>query len=279
MSLAAPDSNALVYGSKMAAKVDSALIQDGFQIYHHTFFFTLRQAQGKPQISWTVVQQGMNTKSQTARRYHWHSKSVKYLINEPHSCIVSQLKFKNVLNLTAGESDKNREISTELVSQNFNTLMKDIKLISRHQTPLSQMVEFESQGRQLKLLNLEPVEFYSHPVEAEDFYQSRYLQKILWELCDQKPETYEKMVAMRGVGPKTVRALALVAEVIYGAKPSYSDPARYSFAHGGKDATPYPIDRPIYDHTIRKMAEYVRKTSLPLLEKQRIIRDLKPQNI
>lgn len=85
------------------------------------------------------------------------------------------------------------------------------------------------------------------------------MERILWKLCDETPENYEKLLATEGVGPKTIRALALVSEIIYGAKPSYRDPARYSFAHGGKDATPYPINRRTYDQTIQKMEEISRK--------------------
>ncbi|MDD5430844.1 MAG: DUF763 domain-containing protein [Candidatus Pacebacteria bacterium] len=244
--------NSLAYNSKMAAKVDSALIQDGFQIYHHAFFFTDSGA-------WTVVQQGMNAGEGSARRYHWHSASAKDLINEPHSGIASQLKIDNVLNMTAGESGKNRQISTELVSQNFGTLMKDIKILRKYFTPYSQMAEIAAGQQRLKFMNLENIEFNYHPVVKEDFSKSRYLEKILWELCDRKPENYEKLLAMEGVGPKTIRALALVAEIIYGAKPSYEDPARYSFAHGGKDATPYPVDTETYDQTIEKLKSYVGK--------------------
>jgi hypothetical protein len=243
---------ALVYNSKMAAKVDSSLVQDGFQIYHHAFFFTKNGA-------WTVVQQGMNIQEQSARRYHWFSNDVKDLINEPHSGISSNQKVKEVLNMTASQSSQNRGLSTELVSQSFNTLMKDITLLRKYYTPLSQTVTVGNSKQQLTLLNLETKEFNWHPVVHEDFSKSKYLEKILWLLCDRQPENYEKLLATPGVGPKTIRALALVAEVIYGAKPSYEDPARYSFAHGGKDATPYPVDRETYDQTINKLRSLIKK--------------------
>lgn len=243
--------NALVYNSKMAAKVDSSLVQDGFQIYHHSFFFSKNGA-------WTVVQQGMNTQEQSARRYHWYSKDLKDLIEEPHSGITSDLKIKQVLDMTANKSKQNRGLSTELVSQSFNTLMKDITLLRKYYTPVSQMVKIQNGKEQLTLLNLENKEFVWHPVVTEDFSKSKYLEKILWRLCDQQPGNYEKLLATPGVGPKTIRALALVAEVIYGAKPSYEDPARYSFAHGGKDATPYPVDQDTYDQTIEKLKRFVK---------------------
>jgi hypothetical protein len=119
-------------------------------------------------------------------------------------------------------------------------------------------------------LNLENKEFDTHPVVNEDFSKSKYLEKILWKVCDVKPENYEKLLSLQGVGPKTMRALALVGEVIYGAKPSYEDPARYSFAHGGKDATPYPVDRITYDKTIKTMQELVSKSRISPLEKKKI---------
>jgi hypothetical protein len=255
--LALPDAaaNALVYNSKMSAKVDSSLVQDGYQLYHHAFFFTRSGA-------WTVVQQGMNETTATARRYHWHSKQPKDLINEPHSGIAAQARARCALNMTAGESAKSRAMSTELVGQNYATLMRDITLLRRYSTPVSKMARLKTPEGQLSLLELAPVEFKYHPVLHEDFRKSKYLEKILWKLCDEHPESYEKLLATPGVGPKTIRALALVAEVIYGARPSYEDPARYSFAHGGKDATPFPIDRRTYDKTIdimRRVRERTRR--------------------
>ncbi len=252
IALPEKSANALVYNSKMAAKVDSSLVQDGFQIYHHAFFFSKNGA-------WTVVQQGMNIQNQSARRYHWYSKDLKDLIEEPHSGITSNLKVKNVLDMTAQKSNKNRGLGTELVSQSFNALMKDITLLRKYCTPWSQIAKLSNGKEQLTLLNLENKEFVWHPVVNEDFSKSEYLEKILWRLCDERPENYEKLLATPGVGPKTIRALALVAEVIYGAKPSYDDPARYSFAHGGKDATPYLVDQQTYDETIEKLKKFVKK--------------------
>jgi len=103
---------------------------------------------------------------------------------------------------------------------------------------------------------------------------NRYLQKILYHLTEAKPKNYENLLAIYGVGPKTIRALALVAEVIYGAKPSYEDPARYSFALGGKDNTPYPIDRASYDETINTLKNLIKKTKLPIIEKDKIIKNI-----
>jgi hypothetical protein len=130
---------------------------------------------------------------------------------------------------------------------------------------------FEDNRTTLTLLNLESREFKNHPVVNEDFSKSKYLEKILAAATDAKPKTYEELVALPGVGPKTVRALALIGEVIYGAAPSYEDPARYSFAHGGKDATPYPVDRDTYDETIAMLASAVGKTTISSTEKNQAL--------
>ena len=262
------NARALVYNSRMAAKVDSSLLQDGYQIYHHSFFFTRTGA-------WTVVQQGMNTISQSARRYHWHSKNIKDLIREPHSGIASQARGAKVLNLTALASETNRQTCLDLLKEGFDAILKDFQIMAKYATPLSQAVKISQGQQQFSFLNLENKEFRRHPVVAEDFSRNKYLQKILWRLCGECPESYEKFIAAPGVGPKTVRALALTAEVIYGAQPSYADPARYSFAHGGKDATPYPVDRETFDQTIETMKKFVARARLPFWEKQKIEERLK----
>jgi len=296
----------LVYNSRMAAKVDSSLLQDGFQIYHHSFFFT-RDG------SWAVVQQGMNKQNQTARRYHWFSETLKFqpplapqeaghsplvsqsvtgkaplsppvsqseiggvrggMVCEPHFGIVSQLRFP-FLNLVSKDSQKTRDLSVDLVESGYRTLINDIEILRRHSSSLHKMMEVKIGQNQLKLLKLNNCEFHHHAVETEDFSKSRYLEKILAKLCYKKPSNYESLLSEEGVGPKTMRALALVGEVIYGAKPSYEDPARYSFAFGGKDATPYPVDRKTYDEAIQVMKKAVNQTKLPFYEKSKIIREL-----
>jgi hypothetical protein len=264
----------LVYNSKMSAKVDSALVQDGFQLYHHSFFFSLhREPLKKDSIgAWAVVQQGMNVEKGAARRYHWFSEDIKDLIEEPHSGISSQAVMKTVLDMTSHRSGKTRDISTELVQAGYAPLMKDINLLRKYASPLSQMAKFgSSDGSTLTLMNLETKEFKYHPVVHENFSKSKYLEKVLAQVTEQKPKTYEELVSLKGVGPKTVRALALVGEVIYGAAPSYEDPARYSFAHGGKDATPYPVDRETYDQTIAILGRAVQKTKLSPDEKRKAL--------
>ncbi len=292
LSLSGEKTENLVYNSKMSAKVDSSLIQDGYQIYHHSFIFSKNGA-------WAVVQQGMNIEEQTARRYHWFSDDIKDLIVEPHAGIASQRisTLNNTLNMSSKKSDKNRQISTELVNSNFKTIMKDIEILRRHSSDLSQMISFREKGLDSRLrgndregesdrfegdkttlISLSRKEFKTHPVMAENFGKSKYLEKILHQLTDEKPENYENLLATKGVGPKTIRALSLVSEIIYGADASYEDPARYSFAHGGKDATPYPVDKETYDKTITTLQEVVRKTRINSLEKEKIYKRLSPSS-
>lgn len=262
LSLSERETQNLVYNSRMSAKVDSALVQDGFQIYHHSFFFSKNGA-------WTVVQQGMNSETQRARRYHWFSESAHDLVCEPHSGISSEVVLPKVLNLTAGKSEKTRKTSVELIHGGFRSLMKDVEILRKHSSELSKMISFRSGKEQWTLLQLRNVEFRYHPVLEENFSKSKYLEKILAKLADEKPGNYEKLLATEGVGPKTIRALSLVAEIIYGAKPSYEDPARYSFAHGGKDATPFPVDRKTYDQSIEILRDVVRKTRIEPTEKNK----------
>jgi len=257
----------LVYNSKMSAKVDSALVQDGFQLYHHSFFFSKNGA-------WAVVQQGMNQTLRAARRYHWHSETARDIVCEPHAGISSTALLSNALNLVAKQSEKTRKLSTELVRSGFKPLMKEITLLRKYYSPISKSIAYDTPKGQLSFLHLENVEFKTHPVIHEDFAKSKYLERILSRVTEISPENYEKLLAIEGVGPKTMRALALVAEVIYGARPSYEDPARYSFAHGGKDATPYPVHRQIYDQTIAMMERAIKKTTLSIQDKNRALKRL-----
>lgn len=255
----------LVYSSKMSAKVDSSLIQDGYTLYHHAFFFSKNG-------SWTVVQQGMNTANSTARRYHWYSNAFDSFVNEPHTGIASQLFGKKTLNLVSKASFKNRKVSLELANSGYLTLMKDIQILRRHSSELTKMITLKSGDEQLTIASIAGLEFKHHEVEHEDFSKSKYLDKILALVSEQKPENYEQLVEIKGVGGKTMRALSLVSEVIYGADPSYEDPARYSFAHGGKDATPYPVDKVTYDKTIQVLQSAVRKAKINPVEKDKALR-------
>ena len=247
----------LIYASKMVAKVDSCLIQNlqtPFQLYHHNFIFTKNG-------QWCVVQQAMAPEIQKARRYHWLSLKVQDFTQEPHSAIVSNIKLKP-LNLTAKESRGNKEISTELVKDEPKTFLKDIKLISEKQNSLIKQRRLPGFCE----MELKDVEFRHHPVEKEKFDLKR-LEKTIFSAAEQKPQNFEELLSLKGVGPKTIRALSLVAEVIYGAKPSYEDPARYSFSVGGKDGTPFFVRKDVYDNLLEVMDKGIKKSKISNREK------------
>ncbi len=249
----------LVYASKISAKVDSSCIQNlknPFQIYHHNLIFS-KSGQ------WTVIQQGMATEIQKARRYHWLSSKVRDFVEEPHSGIISDKKLKP-LNLVAKESKENKEISTEIVREEPKTFLKNLNLIQT------------KKSKNLTLMELYNKEFYWHPVVEEKFDLKR-LAKTIFFAQETQPRNFEELLSIKGVGPKTIRALSLVSEIIYGAKPSYEDPARYSFTHGGKDATPYPIDRDTYDKTIEALERGIQKSKISNREKIEAQRRLNAQ--
>jgi hypothetical protein len=204
----------------------------------------------------------MNTQLQKARRYHWLSLKIKNFTEEPHSGIVSDVKLKP-LNLVAKESRENKEISVELVREEPKTFLNDIKLISEKSSSLIKQKRLPGFCE----MELKDVEFYHHPVEKEKFDLKR-LKKTIEKAHFLKPENFEQLLMTEGVGPKTIRALSLVSEIIYGAKPSYEDPARYSFAHGGKDGTPYKVDRLTYDKTISVLEKGIEMAKISLKEKE-----------
>ncbi|MFQ5957628.1 MAG: DUF763 domain-containing protein [Candidatus Brocadiales bacterium] len=233
----------LVYNSRMSAKVDNVALQDGHQIYHHNIVFTKGGV-------WAVIQQGMNEERRSARRYHWLSSRVSNLVEEPHSAICAQSKA-DVLDMTARDSRKSREMSSQLVSSDINALLKDLKTMSEKQLVKPKEV-LDMPAR--------------HPIHRMDYNTSR-LEKILLNAHEHNPHGFEELLAIKGVGPKTIRALALVSELIYGARASVRDPARFSFAHGGKDGYPYPVDRETYDQTVAVLEAGIKKSQLGSSEK------------
>lgn len=232
----------LVYASRMSAKVDNAAVQDGYQLYHHTFIFT-KSGQ------WAVVQQGMNTENRWARRYHWLSDEVTDFVDEPHSGIISEHKEQSPLNMTAHQSSQARQISTAVAQDKPH---KTIKTVER-----------------LKTLHLPT----RHEILVKDLRPDS-LSRVLLKTYEHQPHNFEQLLGIRGVGPKTIRALALISELVYGAKPSYADPVRYSFAHGGKDGYPYPVNREQYDKSIEVLRKAVNQAKIGRTEKLEAIRRL-----
>jgi uncharacterized protein len=261
----------LIYASRMSAKVDSAAVQDGFTIYHHSFFFT-------PDGQWCVVQQGMNEQSGWARRYHWLAESVDDFVCEPHAAVQNlggdltegsrKEKEKGdhqllLLNMVAEEAEENRRGSAALVRENPDWLLNEIERFTEGPTLFAPA---------------------RHPVLKLDVNEKR-LKGILVAAHEHYPEDFETLLGLPGVGPATVRSLSLLAELIFQAPHSHRDPTKskpasadmndrvdqtvrlrrwadYSYAHGGKDGTPFPVDRDTYDKNITILTDAVQKAKL-----------------
>jgi hypothetical protein len=236
------DARPLVYASRTAAKVDSAAVQDGYQLYHHVFFFT---AGG----DWCVVQQGMSDANRMARRYHWLSERVTSFVDEPHQAVCCDARA-DTLNLVAHENEAVRRGSAELASE-----PPDVTLRAIERLPLLRMPA-------------------RHPLLPELDVASPYLEKILLKTYERAPADFESLLGIEGVGPKTLRALALASELVHGTPATMRDPARFSFAHGGKDGTPFPVDKLTYDKTIEILNKAINRSAIDRSEKVKAFRRL-----
>jgi len=232
------DGNYLVRCSKLAAKVDNTAIQDGFKLYLHSFIVS-------DEGQWAVVQQGMSNQSSTARRYHWHSPALTSFVEEPHTSIYG----------------KNTGIILNMVDKQAGPSRSSVMEISR-----------EEPGRMLAEIKklVMPVH---HDVRSKDVDLKR-LGSILWLAHEKKPTDFEDLLLLEGLGPRTLQSLALVSEVIYGTPSRFTDPARFSFAHGGKDGHPFPVPIKVYDETIATLQTAVYKAKLGSLDKQEAIKRL-----
>jgi hypothetical protein len=231
---AGTDGESLVYASRMSAKVDSSALQDGFQVYHHSFLFT---RSGK----WAVVQQGMNTESGWARRYHWLAEKDQEFVCEPHSAICSD-GSGSVLNMVASEADESRKVTAEMSRMKPEKILQELRLARADDLPLLDMPK-------------------RHAITIEDINPDR-LKSTFTKTYEQQPRNFEALLGISGVGAKTIRARSLVGQLLYGAEPSFRDPARFSFAHGGKDGIPYPVDRQTYDTTASIMEKAVSESKV-----------------
>lgn len=235
------DAQKLVYASKMSAKVDNTALQDGFQLYQHCFIFSNSG-------EWIVIQQGLNENTRWARRYHWLGSGVSDFVCEPHNAICCDHKV-DTLNMVARESSRAREISKDIAN-----------------TPTHKVI-----GEFKKIVNLELPR--RHEVLMNDIRPDN-LNKILLKVYQNHPDNFQELLAMGGVGPKTIRALALISELIYGVSPSYQDPAKFSFAHGGKDGYPYRINRSDYDKSIEVLRKAISDAKIGIYDKMRAVRRL-----
>ena len=228
----------LVRASKLSAKVDNTAVQDGFQLYTHNFIVSNTG-------EWTVVQQGMRAADKTARRYHWHSANIRSFVDEPHTgiCGVNQ---GNILNLTASEAKASREGIMDIAGEKPEMIIQEFKRLCMP-------------GH--------------HEVRAEDVNLKR-LGSTLWLAYDTTPADFEDLLLLQGVGPRTIQSLALVSEVIHGSPTRFEDPARFSFAHGGKDGHPFPVPTRVYDETIATLENAVQKAKLASTDKSAAIKKL-----
>ncbi|MCW4044345.1 MAG: DUF763 domain-containing protein [Candidatus Bathyarchaeota archaeon] len=249
----------LEYTSRMTAKVDNAAIQAGYQLYHHAFLLTENK-------KWAVIQQGMSAEDRTARRYHWLSENVSSFVVEPHNAIVGDAKREKALNMTAKSSEGARKASVDIAKETPNRLMR----LFEAARPLEQrsLREWFPQNA-----NQQPIVVLQMPRNAN--------WKTLKKVYEAQPRNYEELLSVKGVGPATVRGLALVAELVYGEKPSWDDPVKYSFAYGGKDGVPFPVHRRAMDESIQLLRETVQAAKIGDKEKLRSLQRLRrfvPEN-
>jgi len=251
-SLSSQKIEELEYASRMAAKVDNACVQDGYQLYHHCFLLS-------EDGDWAVVQQGMHDR--LARRYHWLSEGARSFVDEPHSGIAGDRFEEVVLDMTARESEEARKTSVDVVKDNPKRLMPYIR--EAEQRSLDEYF-----GRSPQALRL--VMPTSHAITKLTKQTAEALRRA-YEL---QPWNYEELVATRGIGPKAVRALALVSDLIYGKPPSWKDPAKFAFCVGGKDGVPYPIDKRHYDEVTAILEQAVEESKVGKAEKTKALRRL-----
>jgi hypothetical protein len=250
------DSAPLIRASRLVAKVDSAAVQDGFDLYLHGFFVT---DDGK----WTVVQQGMNGDKRQARRYHWHSEQLTNFVDEPHSAIDGPAQGE-IVNLTDHRAERSRAAQLELLTE-----MGPDRIVS-------ELAAMEGKApAQATLPHL--VMPTHHDVRSSDAF-SRRLHGTLAAAAERGPIDFPELLLTPGVGQRTVRSLAMVAEIVHGAPCRFTDPARFSLAHGGKDRHPYPVPIKVYDETIRVLKSAVQNAKLGRDEEMQALKRLDDQS-
>ncbi len=224
--------------SRLTAKVDNNALQDGYMLYHHTIFFT-------KDGHWCVIQQGMNENTAMARRYHWLGREGTNFTSDPHHAVCCNQKGK-VLNLVASEAEGNRQAMVELAREGEKALaeMELVLKLPRH-----------------------------HYIGSDQINPKRF-KSVLLSTYESKVRSFEELLLTKGAGSAFLRALALTSEVIYGEPVSFRDPARFSFAHGGKDGHPYPVSIRIYKHTIEMLKEILNKAKMGHTDKIKAFRRL-----
>jgi hypothetical protein len=234
------DGNHLAYCSRLSAKVDNTAVQDGYQLYLHSFVVS---ASG----NWGVVQQGMNTEGESAqaRRYHWHSGQLQSFIDEPHAAVCGTSQGE-IMNLVAREAKPAQEAMLQIVGENPDTMLSEIKKL---------------------------VMPTRKDVTAKDIDLKR-LGAILYLAQEQETTQFEDLLLLKGLGPRTIQSLALVSEVIHGTPARFSDPARFSFAHGGKGSRPFAVPTTVYDETVETLKKSVEQAKLGETDRQKALQKL-----
>lgn len=279
--------NELVHASKLCAKVDNTAVQDGFQLYQHNFIVS-------DEGDWAVVQQGMNVATKTARRYHWCSANLHSFVDEPHTGITGENRGL-ILNLTDSNANETRAKILTIAKETSDKIVKETADIIRMGAAkdLSQPELFE-ESKEIGLHHNETqsssnnsqssVEYIiqsgrsivmpaHHDVRAQDVDLKR-LGAVLATAYESQPKDFESLLLTPGLGPRTLQSLTLVSEVIYGTPSRFTDPARFSFAHGGKDGHPFPVPCTIYDESIRVLHDSIERSKLGYNDKSECLKRL-----
>lgn len=249
--------DSMINASRLSAKIDNSCIQDGYTLYVHNFFVTEKG-------DWAVVQQGMNTDTKYARRYHWLNDSLDNFLQDPHTGISCDKKEKKSLNMASKESKEAQKISVDLINDNPNHLRDYFKRKDANQLRLT---DFNiSDGCTSFSLPAH------HAVLDMDLSDKEFqVLKNAWEI---QPENYEELLLLKGIGPKKIRALALISDLVFGEPASWNDPVKYTFTHGGKDGFPYPVDMDVYDNSISMVKDAVYQSKLDKKDKMNAFKRL-----
>jgi hypothetical protein len=239
----------LVYASKTAAKVDSAAVQDGYELYHHTFIFV----PGQP--VWCVIQQGMDEKARHFRRYHWLSDRMASYVADPHIAIVSDRKA-DTLNLVASEGEQHRNCVTALSREHPDRILRELRLLRDHRLPIF------DRHRNGTGSNLGPKTGKRNGSLQTKELNPTNVKKVLLTTHERQAPEFEQLLGEVTVGADTLRSLSLLAELIYHAPASRRDPAGYSFAHGGKDGHPFRMNRRLYDQNIERLRQAIETAKI-----------------
>ncbi len=243
----------LKYSSRMAAKVDNTAIQDGHILYHHNLFIS-------EDGLWGVIQQGLSSETNYARRYHWLSEKIDSYICEPHDGIVGEKSQTKVLNMVSKKSNNCQKTCVDLVCDYPRHVINDWMQLTKIKSQ-STLDDWLSSDRKINI------------VECLDMPRSINWNKMK-EIYDFQPKNYEELLGMKGVGPRTVRALALISDLIYGERPSWHDPVKYSFTVGGKDGVPFPVDRKAMDESTEIIISGINQAKIDSKEKFEALRRL-----